>query len=93
MPEDIVGDWRDWIAPVGVVAGFFELPRHDSWGVEKPPGDPDLAADGRPGLEFFRLLMAARDEPEAARRREIRNRMKALCASLFEEYRESFGAT
>ncbi|MCC6156961.1 MAG: hypothetical protein IT350_02845 [Deltaproteobacteria bacterium] len=91
MPDDIVGDWRDWIAPVGVVAGFFELPRPNPWGVEKLPGDPDLDAEGRPGLEFFRLLLSVRDEPEVARRREIRKRMKELCPSLFAEYRESVG--
>lgn len=86
MPEDISGDWRDWIAPVGVVGLIFDLPKRNLWGLEKLPGDPDLDIAGRPGLEFFRLLIADRDASSADERRAIRARMKELCPSLFAEY-------
>ncbi|MCL4234561.1 MAG: hypothetical protein KJ042_08585 [Deltaproteobacteria bacterium] len=93
MPNDIDGDWRDWIAPVGVVERFFELPKRNFWGLEKLPGDPDLHVAGRPGLEFFRLLIGDRDASSADQRRVIRTRMKELCPSLFLEHLNSSAPT
>jgi tetratricopeptide (TPR) repeat protein len=85
---EIYGDFPDWIAAVGTVEGVFAVPMAVLPGMIAPLSD--VSTQNVPGRSFYGLITEERAARSLQEKVPLRQKMKALCPTLFAAYLERF---